>query len=67
MRGDHIPQHRLLTKAEWNYLLFNGRIKKFTYWTTFGPYHRPETKTINYPYAESVTIYRKDYLMENAR
>lgn len=60
-RGDRIPQHRLLTRAEWNYLLYDGRISKFTYWTTYGPYHNTNTQTINCPHAKSITIYAEDY------
>lgn len=62
IRGDSIPQHRLLTKAEWDYFLKDGRIKRFTYWVVLGPYHRPNQGTINYPHAGSVTIKREDYL-----
>lgn len=61
MSPDLIPQHRLLTKAEWDYLLKDGRIRKFTYWTTYGPYHVPQTGTINTPHAKPITIYREDY------
>lgn len=62
IRGDLIPQHPLLSKAQWAYIL-SGRIRIFTYWPTLGPYHHPETQTINYPHAEDcVIIYRKDYL-----
>lgn len=60
-RPDRIPQHRLLSQAEWNYLLNEGRISKFTYWTTYGPYHDPSSATINYPHVSSITIFREDY------
>ena len=61
-RGDRIPQHRLLSRSEWNYLLNDGRIARFTYWTTYGPYH--EDDHVTYPHAESVTILREDYRVD---
>lgn len=57
---ERIPQHPLITAKQWAYIL-GGQITRFSYWTTYGPYHDPWEETINFPHAECVTIYSKDY------
>lgn len=60
--GANIPQHRLLSRLEWNRLR-NGEIRQFTYWVTRGPYldngDDNQGRTL-IPHLFSVTVHKED-------
>jgi hypothetical protein len=60
--GANIPQHRLLSRLEWDRLR-RGKISRFTYWTTTGPF--PDHNSDNHsgslvPHAFSVVVRKED-------
>lgn len=56
--GSAIPQHRLLSKAEWDRLR-KRKIKRFSYWSTKGPIIYADG-TKGFPHDKSFTVTIED-------